>query len=111
MRAMNWVAAALVLTFATACEDRERLDALDRELAESERHLNEDASDAQRKAVAAARDARNALERSLERIGDATSETWKDVRDEIGDALSNAELRVKELRSDSEPMGGAGGPS
>jgi phosphate uptake regulator len=173
---MNWVAAALVLAFATACGDRDRdetasradstaeeagaevregakdvgdaaedaaddagdavdnvadgltdysydrrdefrsevrqrLDALDRELAESERDLNEDASEAQRKAVATARDARNAVERSLERIGDATRDTWNDLRDEIGDALSTAELRVKELRPDSRPMGGAGGPS
>jgi phosphate uptake regulator len=176
MRTMNWVAAALVLAFATACEDRDRdetasradnaaeeaggevregakdagnavedaandagdavdnvadgladysydrrgefrtevrqrLDALDRELAESERHINEDASDARKKAVAAARDARNAVERSLERIGDVTSDNWDNLREEIGDALSTAELRVKELRPDSKPMGGTGGPS
>jgi hypothetical protein len=90
---------------------RARLDALDRELAESERDINEDASEARVKAVAAARDARNAAERSLERIGEATSDTWESLRAEIDDALDTAELRVRELRPDTKPMGGTGGPS
>jgi hypothetical protein len=90
---------------------RERLDALDRELAESERHLNEDASEARVEAVTAARDARRTVERSLERIGDATRGNWNSLRDEIDDALDAAELKVRTLRPDSKPMGGTGGPS
>lgn len=176
MRAMTWVAAALVLAFATACDDRnrdqtadrmenaadetgdairegaddagdaaneaaddvgdavddatdglgdysferrdefrsqvnERLAALDRELAEAERDVNEDASEARTEAVAAAREARRAVDRSIDRIGDATRDNWDALRHEIGDALSTAELRVRELRPDSKPMGGTGGPS
>ena len=172
MRAMTWVAAALVLAFATACDDRnrdetadrvdnaaeeagaeiregadqvgdaagnaaddaedaidglddysferrdefrrdvnERLATLDRELAEAERDVNQDASDARVEAVAAAREARRAVDRSVNRIGDATSDGWEALRKEIGDALSAAELRVRELRPDAKPMGGTGGPS
>ena len=172
MRAMTWVAAALVLAFATACDDRdrnqtadrvdnaadeagaalregaddggdaardaaddaedavdglddysfdrrdefrrnvnERLANLDRELAEAERGLNEDAAEGRAEAVAAARDARRAVDRSVDRIGSATRDGWDSLRDEIGDALSAAELRVRELRSDAKPMGGTGGPS
>jgi Xaa-Pro aminopeptidase len=59
-------------------------------------------------AVAAARDARNVVERSLERIGGATRDNWEALREEIGDALSTAELRVRELRPDAKPMGGTG---
>jgi phosphate uptake regulator len=90
---------------------RERLDALDRELAESERNLNEDAGEARVEAVTAARDARRAVERSLERVGDATRNNWDTLREEIDDALDAAELKVRELRPDANPMGGAGGPS
>jgi phosphate uptake regulator len=165
MRATTCLAAALVLAFATACDDRDRdetasridtategagaevregaddvgdavddaiddledysferreefrrevrtrLDALDRELAQSERDLNEDASEARVEAVAAAREARRAVGRSFERIGDATRDNWETLREEIEDALEAAELRVRELRPDAKPMGGTGGPS
>jgi hypothetical protein len=84
---------------------------MDRELADAERNLNEDASEARVKAVAAARDARRSAESSFDRIGNATAATWDDLRREIRDALSAAELRVRELRPDSKPMGGTGGPS
>ena len=176
MRAMTWVAAALVLAFVTACDDRdrnetasqvdnaaeetgaeiregaedvgdaadeaaddvgdaaddatdglddssferrdefrrdvnERLAALDRELQAAEGDLNEDASEARVEAVAAAREARRAVDRSVDRIGDATRDGWEGLREEISDALSAAELRVRELRPDAKPMGGTGGPS
>jgi acyl-CoA reductase-like NAD-dependent aldehyde dehydrogenase len=90
---------------------RERLDALDRELAESERDLGEDASEARAEAVAAAREARRAVDRKLEQLGGATRETWDGLRREVAEALSAAELRVRELRPDAKPMGGTGGPS
>ena len=88
-----------------------RLDAVDRELADAERTIGKDASEAQVKAVAAARDARNAAERSLDRIGSATRENWDALRDEIDDAVDAAEARVRELRPDVKPMGGTGGPT
>lgn len=170
MRAMTWVTAALVLAFATACNDRERddtanidnaaeeagaeiregaedvgdaaenaaeetgeavdeatddlgdasferrdefrnevqerLDALNRELAEAEKGINDDAADARVEAVGAAREARDALKRSLDRIGNATRDNWASLKDEIDDALNAAELRVRELRPDANPMGG-----
>lgn len=90
---------------------QKRIDALDRELEAAEGDLNEDASQARRDAVAAAREARQALERSFARVGDVTRQSWDGLREEIGDALSAAELRVRELRSDAKPMGGTGGPS
>jgi hypothetical protein len=90
---------------------RERLAALDRELTEAERTIGQDASEAQTKAVAAARDARNAAGRSLERLGTATEANWDALRDEIDDAVDAAEARVRELRPDVKPMGGTGGPS
>ena len=90
---------------------QKRLDALDRELEAAEGDLNADASQTRKDAVAAAREARQAVDRSFGRVGNATRENWDGLREEIGDALGAAELRVRELRPDSKPMGGTGGPS
>jgi sugar-specific transcriptional regulator TrmB len=92
-------------------EVRERLATVDRELSETERSIGKDASEAQTQAVAAAREARDAAQRSLERLGSATRENWNALRDEIDDAVDAAEVRVRELRPDVKPMGGTGGPS
>jgi hypothetical protein len=73
--------------------------------------MSKDASEAQVKAVAAARDAQNAAEKSLARLDSATRATWDALRDEIDDAADAAEARVRELRPDTKPMGGTGGPS
>ena len=94
-----------------AGEDAGVVDQVDQIVDEDERTVGQDASEAQVKAVAAARDARAAAERSLDRIGNATRENWDALRDEIDDAADAAEARVRELRPDVKPMGGTGGPS
>jgi hypothetical protein len=53
-------------------EVRERLDRMDAELAELERDTKESASESQAEAVAAARRARIAVERNVERLAKAT---------------------------------------
>ena len=73
--------------------------------------MSKDASEAQVKAVAAAREAHDAAEKSLARLDSATRDTWDALRDEIDDAADAAEARVRELRPDTKPMGGTGGPS
>ena len=87
---------------------RERLDAIDAELADLERTVNEDAADAHVQAVAAAREARQAVERNVERLGGATAETWDELRRDVNESLVTAEARLKELRPEAAPMGGAG---
>jgi hypothetical protein len=88
-------------------EVRERLDRMDQELAELER----DAPAGRADAVAAARDAREAVGRSFERLGTATESNWVELRRDVSESLSAAEQQVKALRSDAKPMGGTGGPS
>jgi hypothetical protein len=90
---------------------RERLDRMDQELAELGRDINKDAGDARAKAVVAARDARQAVERSYEKLAGATASNWGELRREVSDALYAAERQVQALRPDAKPMGGTGGPN
>ena len=90
---------------------RERLDRMDQELAELGRDVNEDAGDARVKAIAAARDARQAVERGYEKLAGATESNWAELRRGVSDALYSAEQKIRALRPDAKPMGGTGGPS
>jgi hypothetical protein len=90
---------------------RERLDRLDQELAELGRDINQEASDARVKAIAGARDARQAVERSYAKLAGATESNWGELRRGVSDALDSAERQVQALRPDAKPMGGTGGPN
>lgn len=90
---------------------RERVAAMDKELAELGSEINKDASAARVKAVAAARDARRAAGRSVDRLATATAANWEQVKREVSASLDSAERQIRALRPDSKPMGGTGGPS
>jgi hypothetical protein len=83
---------------------------VDGELKALERELDEDATEAHTQAVAAAREARSAAETTFERLAGATAANWEELKREASEALETAELRIRELRPDANPMGGAGGP-
>jgi gas vesicle protein len=89
---------------------RKRLDRMDSELAEFEQDAKGGADRAHQDAVAAARDARQAVDRDLERLGDATAANWDELRHRVSEALDSADRELRALRSDAKPMGGTGGP-
>jgi gas vesicle protein len=90
---------------------RERLDRMDQELAELERGAGEAAGEARRDAVAAARDARRAIDRNLERLGTATESTWDELKRRVTESVDSADHAIRALRPDAKPMGGTGGPN
>ena len=90
---------------------RERLDRMDEELAELERDAGEDADEARRDAVAAARDARQAIDPHVERLGEATESNWEELKQRVSESLDSADRQLRALRPDAKPMGGTGGPS
>ena len=90
---------------------RERLARMDAELAELERNTGKDAGEAQRDAVAAARDARQAIDRNVERLGAATQSNWEELKARVSESLDSADRALRGLRPDANPMGGTGGPS
>jgi hypothetical protein len=90
---------------------RERLVGMDKELAELERTTGKGASQARRDAVAAARDARAAIDRNLERLGTATASNWDELKRQVNESLESTDRALRALRPDANPMGGTGGPS
>ena len=89
-------------------EARARLDALDVKLADARKSVNDDASEAYTKAVAAARDTRSAVGRDVERLGQATAANWDEVRDDVRASLDSLDRQIRALQPDAKPMGGAG---
>jgi gas vesicle protein len=89
----------------------QRLDRMDEELAELERNTREGADQARQDAVAAARDARRAVDARVERLGDATESNWDQLKLRVSEALDSADRELRALRPDAKPMGGTGGPS
>jgi gas vesicle protein len=90
---------------------RERLDRMDEELAELERNTKEGADEARQDAIVAARNARRAVDRNVEELGDATADNWDDLKRRVSESLDSADRGLRALRSDAKPMGGTGGPS
>jgi hypothetical protein len=90
---------------------RERLARMDQELAALERDTGKDADQARHEAVAAARDARQAIDRNVERLGQATESNWDELKRRVSESLDSADRALRALRPDAKPMGGTGGPS
>lgn len=90
---------------------RERLARMDAELAELERSTRQGADQARTDAVAAARGARRAIDRNVERLGKATESNWEELKLRVSESLDSADRQLRALRSDAKPMGGTGGPS
>jgi gas vesicle protein len=89
----------------------QRLDRMDEELAELERTTREGADQARQDAVAAARDARRAVDAHVGRLRDATESNWDELKLRVSEALDAADRQLRALRPDAKPMGGTGGPS
>jgi hypothetical protein len=89
---------------------RQRLDQMDQDLAEFERDAKAGADSARLDAVAAARDARQAVDRDLERLCDATEANWDELRHRFSESFDSAHRQLRALQPDANPMGGTGGP-
>jgi hypothetical protein len=48
------------------------------------------------------------VNRSLDRLGAATANTWDEVKSGVSRAVDSLDLAVRSTRSDANPMGGAG---
>jgi DNA anti-recombination protein RmuC len=86
----------------------ERIAALDKELADLRAHVNKDATESYRKAVAAASETRRTLRADVDRLSGATAANWDELKTRVSVTLDSLDRQVKALRPDAKPMGGAG---
>ena len=87
---------------------RTRVNQLDQEIAELERNTKKGVDHARDTAVVHIRAMRKSVDRSLDRLGTATANTWDDVKDGVSRAVDSLDLAVRNTRSDAKPMGGNG---
>ena len=86
----------------------ERIAALDKELADLRAHVNKDATESYRNAVAAASQTRRTLRADVDRLSGATAANWDELKTRVSVTLDSLDRQVKALRPDARPMGGAG---
>jgi hypothetical protein len=87
---------------------RTRVHQLDQEIAELERNTKKGVDQARDTAVVHIRAMRKSVDRSLDRLGTATANTWDEVKDGVSRAVDSLDLAVRNTRSDAKPMGGNG---
>ena len=85
-----------------------RLAALDKELADLRSHVNKDATETYRNAVAAARETRRTVGADVDRLAGATAANWDELKTQVNVSLDSLDRQVRALRPDAKPMGGAG---
>ena len=86
----------------------DRLAQMDQEIAELRKGVNDDATEAYRNAVAAARDTRRTVGADVDRLAGATAANWDDLKDKAWASLDSLEHQLRALRPDAKPMGGTG---
>jgi gas vesicle protein len=86
----------------------ERVAALDKELADLRAHVNKDATESYRNAVAAARETRQTVGADVDRLAGATAANWDELKTRVSVSLDSLDRQVRALRPDAKPMGGAG---
>lgn len=89
-------------------EVEERTAALDKELADLRAHVNKDATESYRNAVAAANDTRRTLGAEVDRLSSATAANWDELKTRVSVTLDSLDRQLRALRPDARPMGGAG---
>jgi hypothetical protein len=85
-----------------------RLAAMDKELADLGHAVNEDATEAYTKSVAAAKNTRKAVARDVNRLTGATAANWDEAQSAVRTSLDSLSRQLRALRPDANPLGGAG---
>ena len=86
----------------------QRLAAMDKELADLRKGVNNNATETYRNSVAAARDTRRTLGQDVDRLAGATAATWDELKGMVWTSLDSLDRQLRAVRPDARPMGGAG---
>lgn len=93
-------------------EVRQRLDDADKQLDQIANDASASRVTVSDSAMTDIRHARRAVDRSLAKLGDATQESWNDVRTDVDRAFQELRNRLDQVTRTTGPMGGrSAGPS
>ena len=85
-----------------------RLAAMDKEIAELRKGINDNSTETYRNSVAATRETRRTVGEDVDRLDGATAATWDDLKGKVLASLDSLDHQLRALRPDAKPMGGAG---
>ena len=85
-----------------------RLAEMDKDLAEARKSVNQNSAEAYTKGVAAAEETRKAVGRDVDKLAGATEATWDEIQKDVSESLASLDRELRALRTDANPMGGAG---
>jgi hypothetical protein len=86
----------------------EKLAQMDQEIAELRKGVNDNATEAYRNSVAAARETRRTVGEDVNRLAGATAANWDELRAKARASLDSLDRQLRALRPDARPMGGTG---
>jgi hypothetical protein len=85
-----------------------RLAEMDKDLAEARKSVNQNSAEAYTKGVAAAEETRKAVGHDVDKLAGATEATWDQIQKDVSTSLASLDRELRALRTDANPMGGAG---
>jgi hypothetical protein len=86
----------------------QRLAAMDKEIADLRKGINDNSTAEYRNAVASVRETRHTVAENVNRLGGATAATWDDLKGKVWTSLDSLDHQLRALRPDAKPMGGTG---
>jgi peptidoglycan/xylan/chitin deacetylase (PgdA/CDA1 family) len=86
----------------------QRLAAMDKEIADLRKGINDNSTEAYRNAISAARETRRTVGQDVDRLAGATAANWDELKTRVSVSLDSLDHQVKALGPDAKPMGGAG---
>lgn len=86
----------------------QRLAAMDKEIADLRKGINDNSTEAYRNAISAARETRRTVGQDVDRLAGATAATWDELRSKVWASLDSLDHQLRAMRPDARPMGGTG---
>jgi hypothetical protein len=85
-----------------------RLDAMDKEIADLRKGINDNSTEEYRNALSSVRVTRRRVGEDVDRLAGATAATWDELKGKAWASLDSLDHQLQALRPDAKPMGGTG---
>jgi gas vesicle protein len=86
----------------------QRLAAMDKEIADLRKGVNDNSTEAYRNALSSVRETRRTVGQDVDRLAGATADNWDELKGKVWASLDSLDHQLRALRPDARPMGGTG---
>jgi peptidoglycan/xylan/chitin deacetylase (PgdA/CDA1 family) len=86
----------------------QRLAAMDKEIADLRKGVNDNSTKEYRNGISSVRETRRTVGQDVDRLAGATAATWDELKGKVWTSLDSLDHQLRTLRPDAKPMGGVG---